>query len=126
MRENRVDIFDLLRQEGKLETIFAYPAITAETDPTEHTTSKNFLSPFSVKAFIRQVSAESVYWKYYGQIPLKSIEVIVEKKDVSLIKSAEKIKYNDEEYKVTKDDVKGFAILERPDYAIIILTIKNV
>jgi hypothetical protein len=125
MREKRVDIFDLLKQEGKLETIFAYPAITTLIDPYEKNESKNFLAPFPVKALVRQVSPESVYWKYYGQIPLKSIEVIVEKKDVSLIKSAEKIKYNDEYYKVMKDDSKGFTILERPDYAVIILRSKN-
>jgi hypothetical protein len=125
MREKRVDIFKLLKVEGKLETIFAYPAITTLIDPYEKNESKNFLAPFPVKALVRQVSPESVYWKYYGQIPLKSIEVIVEKKDVSLIKSAEKIKYNDEYYKVMKDDSKGFTILERPDYAVIILRSKN-
>jgi len=125
MREKRVDIFNLLRQEGKLDTIFAYSATTTVIDPYEKNVSKSYLSPFPIKALIRQVSAESVYWKYYGQISLKSIEVIVEKKDVSLIKLADKIKYNEEYYKVMKDDAKGFAILERSDYAVIILRSLN-
>jgi len=65
-------------------------------------------------------------WKYWGLIPVGSIQIIIEKKDKTLIKTADKIIYNEQEYKCYSDDAKGFMILERQDYCICILEIKVV
>jgi len=124
MSEKRVDIFNLLKNEGKLETLYVYAAKETQDDPYEKTSTKTYLNPLPVKALVRQVSPESVYWKYYGIIPLRSLEIICEKKYLTLLKTADKIIYKDENFKCMKDDAKGFAILERSDYVVVILAKK--
>jgi hypothetical protein len=68
---------------------------------------------------------ESLHWKYYGLLPVGSIEVIAEKKYLTHFRTAGKIKYGDNFYKTWKDDSKGFAILERSDYVVVVLGLKN-
>jgi len=122
--ENRVDIFNLFKNEGKLETLYVYQAKETIDDPFEHTKTLTYYNPLPIKGLIRQVSFEALHWKYYGQIPVGSIEVIAEKKYLTHFRTADKIKYGDEYFKCFKDDAKGFAILERPDYVVVILSKK--
>jgi len=119
--EKQIDIFNLLKNEGKLSTLYVYQAIETENDPFEHTKTKTYMNPLPIKALIRQVSFEALHWKYYGQIPVGSIECIAEKKYLTLFRTADKIKYGDDYFSTWKDDAKGFAILERPDYVVVIL-----
>ena len=123
--EKRIDIFNVFLREGKLETLQAFAAIEVENDPFEHTKTDVFMNPIPIKGLIRQISPESLHWKYYGTIPFGSIEVIVEKKYKTIFKTAEKIKYDDNFYKCWKDDSKGFAILERSDYLVVVLSKKE-
>lgn len=123
--DKRIDIFNLFRTEGKLETLQVYASKEVENDPFEHTKTNIFLNPLPIKGLIRQVSFEALHWKYYGQLPTGSIEVIAEKKYKTLFLTADKIKYNEEWYKCWKDDAKGFAILERSDYLVVILAKKE-
>jgi hypothetical protein len=124
MSEKRIDLFNLFKNEGKLSTLYVYAAKEIETDPTEHTTDLIYMNPIPIKGLIRQVSFEALHWKYYGLIPVGSIEVIAEKKYLTLFRTANKIKYKDDYFKCYKDDSKGFAILERPDYVVVILAKK--
>jgi len=121
MSEKRLDIFNLLKNEGKLETIYVYSAKEIQNDPYEHTKTLTHMNPLPIKALVRQVSFEALHWKYYGLIPVGSIEVIVEKKNKTLLRTADKIKYQEEWFKCYKDDSQGFAILERQDYIVMIL-----
>jgi len=121
MSERRINLFNLLRNEGKLETLLVYSAQEITLDPYEHNTEKKFNNPLPIKALIRQVSFEALRWKYTGLLPSGSIEVIAEKKYETLFQTADKIKYKDDCFKCWKDDSQGFAILERPDYIIVIL-----
>lgn len=123
--EKRIDIFKIFRNEGKLETLYVYQAREVVNDPYEHTTTKTYNNPLPIKGLIRQVSFEALYWKYYGQIPVGSIEVIAEKKYLTLFRTADKIKYDDNYFKTWKEESKGFAILERPDYVVVILAKKT-
>lgn len=122
--EKRIDIFNLLKNEGQLVTLHVYSAKETENDPYEHTKTITYLNPLPIKGLIRQVSFEALHWKYYGQIPVGSIEVIAEKKYLTLFRTADKIKYKDDFFKTWKEEAKGFAILERPDYVIVILAKK--
>jgi hypothetical protein len=122
--EKRIDIFNLLKNEGQLVTLHVYSAKETENDPYEHTKTTTYLNPLPIKGLIRQVSFEALHWKYYGQIPVGSIEVIAEKKYLTLFRTADKIKYKDDFFKTWKEEAKGFAILERPDYVIVILAKK--
>ena len=122
--EKRIDIFSLLKNEGQLVTLHVYAAKETVNDPYEKTRTQTFLNPLPIKGLIRQISYEALHWKYYGQIPVGSIEVISEKKYATLFRTADKIKYKDDFFKTWKDDSKGFAILEKPDYVIIILAKK--
>ena len=122
--EKRIDIFNLLKNEGQLSTLYVYPSTQVENDPYEHTKTDVFMNPLPIKGLIRQVSFEALHWKYYGQIPVGSIEVIAEKKYLTLFRTANKIKYGENFYSCWKDDSQGFAILERPDYVVVILAKK--
>ena len=125
MSEKRIDLFNLLKNEGKLVTLHVYSAKETQDDPYEKNKSLTYLNPLPIKGLIRQVSFEALHWKHYGEIPVGSIAVIAEKKYLTLFRTADKIKYGDNYFKCYKDDSKGFAILERSDYVVVILGLKN-
>lgn len=125
MSESRIDIFNLLKNEGKLETIYLYAAKETIDDPYEKTKTKTYMNPTPIKVLVRQVSWESLRWKYPGLIPTASIEVIAEKKYETLFQTADKIKYKDNYYKCWKDDAQNFMIMKRQDYIVCILGLKN-
>jgi len=125
MFEKRINLFNLFKNEGKLEILYVYQTREVENDPFEHTKTNIYTNPLPIKGLVRQVSFEALHWKYYGQIPVGSIEVIAEKKYLTHFRTAEKIKYGENYYKCYKDDAQGFAILERPDYVVVILAKKE-
>lgn len=125
MFEKRIDLFNLFKNEGKLETLYVYAAKEIQNDPYEKNKSLTYLNPLPIKGLIRQVSWESLKWKYPGLLPSGSIEVIAEKKYETLFQTADKIKYKDNLYKCWKDDSQNFMIMKRPDYVVVILGLKN-
>ena len=125
MSEKRIDLFNLLKNEGKLVTLHVYSAKETQDDPYEKNKSLTYLNPLPIKGLIRQVSWESLKWKYPGLIPNGSIEVIAEKKYETLFQTADKIKYKDNYYSCWKDDSQNFMIMKRPDYIVVILGLKN-
>jgi len=125
MSEKRVDIFNLLKNEGKLETILVYSAQEIQLDPYEHNTEKKFNNPLPIKGLVRDISVEALKWSYYGNIPIGSKEIICQKKYKSLFLTANKIKIGEDYFKTYHDDQKGFGLLERQDYIVVILERKN-
>lgn len=123
--EKRIDLFNMFKNEGQLETLYVYAAREVVDDPYEQTKTKVFSNPLPIKGLIRQVSTEALHWKYYGQLPMGSIEVIAEKRYLTLFRTADKIKRGDDYFKCWKDDSKGFAIIERQDYVVVILAKKE-
>lgn len=123
--DKRISIFKVLRQDKQLTRVLVYCAKETVNDPYEKTTTKTFNNPITIDALVRDVSTESLVWKYYGQIPIGSKSLICEKKHLNLLKSADKIKIGDNYYKVRKDDSKGWAIQERADYLIVVTELKN-
>lgn len=124
MSEKRIDLFNLFRNEGKLETLYVYAARTIQDDPYEKNTTKIFMNPLPIKALVQQIGFSSLHYKYWGEIPIGSIQVIIEKKNKTLILTANKIIYNEQTYKVYKDADNNFQYIERPDYIIVILSKK--
>ena len=122
--DNRVDIFRILKQEGKLSKVLIYSAKDTVDDPYEKTTTKTFLNPIPVDALVRDITPESLVWKYFGQIPMGSKEIICEKKYIDTLKTADKIKIGTEYYNVRKDDSKGWKIQTRQDYIIVVAELK--
>jgi len=120
-----MDIFEILKEQGKLTNVLIYPAVETIADPFEKNTTKGFLNPITIKALVTQISFEALRWKYYGQIPLESIKIICKLKYENLLKLADKIQIGDKFYKCYQDDSKGFAILKRNDYLIVVLESKN-
>ena len=125
MFENRVDIFNLLKAEGKLTTLHVYAAKETIDDPYEKNETKTYSNPLPIKALIQQIGFSSLHYKYWGAIPVGSIQVIIEKKNKTLMLTAEKIIYNEQTYKVYKDDSQNFQYIERPDYCVFVLGLKN-
>ena len=123
--DKRIDLFNLFKNEGKLSILHVYQAREVVNDPYEKTKSLTFMNPLPIKGLVRQVSAEALHWKYWGLLPQGSIEVIAEKKYLTLFRTADRIKYNDNYYKCWKDDSQNFAIIERPDYVVVVLGLKN-
>lgn len=123
--EKRIDLFTYFRNEGLLKNIQVYAAKETTVDPYEKNETQVFMNPITIKALVRQVSYEALHWKYYGEIPVGSIELVTEKKNKTLLRTAEKIIYNEDQFKCWKDDSKGFAILEREDYIIVVLAKKD-
>jgi len=123
--ERRIDLFNIFNTEEKIETIYIYSAKQTIVDPYEKNKELTLLHPIAIKGLIRQVSAEALHWKYFGQIPVKSIEVIIEKRHKKLLIEASQIKYKDKYYTCYKNDSKGFVILERSDYILAVLAEKN-
>lgn len=120
MSDRRISIFTLLKNEGKLEKILVYPAVTIENDPTEHTKTTSFMNPVAIDGLVQQISFESLRWKYFGQIPQDSVQLICELRHENLLKLAGKITINNNLYKCYFDD-NGFRIIRRTDYLICIL-----
>jgi len=123
--DKRIDIFKFFKNEGKLTTVLAYPATETTADPYEKNKTRSFLNPIPIKAIVMSLSFESLRWKYYGQLPMGSKQIICEKKYYNVLKIADKIKIEDNYYKTYKDDQKGFAILERTDYIVCIVEWQN-
>ena len=118
-------LFNIFRENGHLTTIWLYPARETINDKYEGTTTKTFLNPVPVQGVVKSLSPESLRWKYTGIIPLGSKQIICEKKYAILFKIAAKIKIGDEFFQVYKDDSKGWGLLEREEYIVVILKIKN-
>ena len=123
--DKRIEIFRLLKQEEKLTKVLIYCAKETVDDPYEKTTTKSFLNPITIDALVRDITPESLVWRYFGQILMGSKELICEKKHLNTLKSADKIKIGDSYYKVRKDDSKGWAIQERQDYIVVVTELKN-
>lgn len=123
--EKRLDLFNIFKNEGQLETLYVYQSTETIDDPYEKTSTKTYMNPLPIKGIIRQVSWESLKWKYPGLIPNGSIEVIAEKKYETLFQTADRIKYKDDYYKCWKDDSQNFMIMKRLGYVVVILGLKN-
>ena len=123
--DKRINIFQILKQEDKLTKIFIYSAQEITNDPYEKTTSKTFMNPVPIDALVRDISPESLVWKYFGQISMGSKEIICEKRYINTLKTADKIKIGNNYFKVRKDDSRGWAIQERQDYIVVVLEING-
>ena len=124
MSDNRIDLFGLLRNEGKLSKVLVYSAKDTIDDPYEKTSTKTFLNCVPIDALIRDITPESLVWKYFGQIPMGSKEIICEKRHIDTLKTADKIKIGVDYYSVRKDDSKGWKIQTRQDYIIVVAELK--
>ena len=118
-------IFDILKNEGKLVKVLLYVARETVDDPYEKTTTKSYLNPITVKGMITPLSLSSLRWKYYGNLPSGSIQLIVEPGNKNLILLSDKIQVGNNYYHCWKDDSKNFQFIQRNDYIAFILGIKN-
>lgn len=123
--DSRIDLIKILTDEGKMSNVLVYPAIETINDPYEKTKADSFLNPLPIKAYVTQLSFESLKWKYPGQVPSGSVKIICYNKYETLLKTAYKIKIGDNFYKCIKDDDKGFLIMRRDDHLVAILGLKN-
>jgi len=119
--DKRIDLFGLLKNEEKLTKVLVYVAKETENDPYEHTKNLSYLQPVAIDALVRDVSPEALKWAYYGNIPIGSKEIYIEKRHINTIKAADRIKIGEDYFKCYKDDQKGFGILSRQDYLVVIL-----
>jgi len=120
MSDKRIDIFKILEDEGKLTKVLVYPAVEVVQDPYEKNVTNSYLNYTTIKGLVREISPESLRWKYTGLIPIKSKELICQKKWKNTLLIADKIKIGDDYYKTYKQD-KSFAISEKDEYLIVIL-----
>ncbi len=123
--DSRIDLLKILNDEKKMTKVSVYPAEVSIDDPYEKNTNKTFMNPITIKAYVTQLSFESLKWKYPGQVPGGSVQIICYNKYETLLKTAYKIKIGDKYYKCLQDDDKGFLIMKRDNYLVVILGLKN-
>jgi hypothetical protein len=124
--DKRISPFQIFKNESQLTKILCYPVYKVVNDPYEKTQTETFLNPIAIKGVVTPVSAESLRWKYYGQIPTGSKKVVIEKKHKTIIQTAGKIKIGNDYYKCYFDDERGFALREYNDYVVAVLEMKNI
>jgi len=122
--EKKVNIWKILKNDKKLTKVLVFPAQETVVDPYEKNKSLSMGQYLTIEALVRDVSVSALTWKYYGQMPIGSKEIICQKKYKTTMLASDKIQIGTDEYKVRKDDSKGFAILERMDYIVIIVELK--
>jgi hypothetical protein len=115
-----INPLDILKQEEPQETIWVYISYTRVDDPFEKTKSKTFINPLPIKGFVFPLSFESLRWKYYGLLKQGSIQILCDKRYEALLKQADKLKIGEDFYSVYKDADKGFSILVKRDYLVVI------
>lgn len=121
----RVDILKILNDENKMSRIILYPAVETVNDPYEQTKTNSFLNPITIKAYVINLSFESLKWKYPGTVLSGSVKILCANKYENLLKAADKIKIGDDYFKVMKDDSRGWMMLKRQDHLVVILSLKN-
>jgi hypothetical protein len=120
-QDKRIDIFKLLKNEDKLTKVLVYIAQETIADPYEKNKTLNYIQPVAIDALVQQITPSSLRWKYWGQLPQESIQIICELRHENTLIAADKIEVNNKLYKVYKDDSSGFGILKRIDYLIVVL-----
>lgn len=123
--KNNLDIFDIARQEGRLEQVLVYLGVETINDPYEKTVDTVYMPALPIEAIVNRVSADAIHWKYYGNIPMKSIQVLAPVETESLFKTARKIEYDGEQYQTMRDDSKNFLITKRKEYVVVILGLET-
>jgi hypothetical protein len=119
------DLFNTFKENGHLTTIWLFPAQEVVDDKYEHTTTKTFLNPVPVQGVVKSLSTDSLRWKFTGTLPMGSKQIICQKKYKILFKVAKKIKIGDSFFQTWIDDAKGFGIIEREEYIVVILKAKT-
>jgi len=119
--EKRVNIWKILKNENKLSKVLIYPGQETIADPFEKNKSISLGQYLPIEGLVRDISPEALVWRYYGQIPIGSKELICQKKYKLTLLAADKLQIGDNFFKVRKDDSKGFALLERQDYIVVFL-----
>jgi hypothetical protein len=121
MPDKRINIFGLLKNEDKLTKVLVYIAQETIADPYEKNVSLSYQQPVAIDALVQQITPTSLRWKYWGQLPQESIQIICELRHENTLKAADKIEVDSKLYKVYKDDSQGFGILKRSDYLVVVL-----
>lgn len=124
--DKRVCMFNFLEAQQRSEPLFVYLATSVVNDPDEGTTIDTLLNPIIIQAIVNQVGLGALKWKYFGNMPVGSIQIITELKNYDLLLNAKKITYQGNDYSVYQDDSKSFTIIKRLDYLMAVLERKNV
>jgi hypothetical protein len=117
--------FDLMKEQGHETIVLLYPSQEVVNDPYENTTDKVLSNPIPIKAVVNSLSPEALRWKFFGLLPGGSKQLICHKRYKNLFKVADKIKIGEDFFKTYKDDSKGWGILDREAYIVVILQAKN-
>ena len=124
--DSRIDLFKILKNEEKLTNVSIFPAYESIADPYEKNRETNLLNPITIKAYVMPLSFQSLRWKYYGNLPMGSKQIIARKRDKNLFINAHRIKIGNDYYKCYSDDQQGFALKEYENYIVVIVEWKNV
>lgn len=123
--EKRIDIFNILKNEGKLRKIRLYFSNERILDKYEKNVEKQYLNPIQIQAFISDIGFSGLKWKYYGHLPYGSKQIIIEKKYLNAILISDKIEIDNEWYSAYKDDSQNFQYITRENYIVIIISKKQ-
>lgn len=120
-----IDIFKIFENQGIIKIVYVYPQQTRIADPYEKNTISTELNPLPIKAVVNDISFSGLRYKYYGNIPAGSKQILCDIEHKNLLLSAAKIKIDNIEYSVYKDADKNFQMLERQNYLVVVVERKN-
>ena len=104
------ELKDLIRQEGKIIRI--YLGVESQIDPFSKEVSVTLHNPIPIKAIVTTVASEKLIWKFYGIKVQEAKELIVNNKDLKLIRMSHKIEIGETEFYAYRDNIASFTIQE--------------
>ena len=86
------------------QTILIYSAIISTADPYKENKTVSYLNPIAIKAIVTDLVMSQIVWKLPGIKTSKAKEVLIEKRNNSLIEQSYKIEIDSETYYAWKDN----------------------
>ncbi len=85
-----------------------------DADSYENNKVRKNLNPLTIKAYVRDITGETSYFKQYGLNASGIKEILCEAKYINWFKKCSKIEIDDDEYQVFQDGGGKTAIIKRP------------
>lgn len=123
MKQKRIKfISDLITKDQfstKVYLYFATPSYGEDYDPYEKNITYSNLNPLSLKAYVREISPESLVWRQMGLQEMGAKEILCDEKYKEWFLKSNKIVIDGDNYSVMKEGTGGNALIQKRPYNII-------
>ena len=103
----------------KISIYFSTKTAGDDFDSYEKNYTYTNLNPMTIRAYVRELSAEALVWKQYGLQEIGAKEIICKSKYAEWFRSANKVEIDGDGYEVYKEGTSGNAIIQKRPYNLI-------